>query len=132
MPQFNETHYEGIKVRKIPSYEEGLPNFNPLRNTLRKDDFKSFVKILKESLQEYLSKTEAKTRRLFDLKELVESSLNKADAHKAIRDRVSAKVTENSSSKAALIQYLYNFILQHENEGTIDSKLNTKIERKTI
>ena len=44
MSQRKEAYYEGIKVRKIPSYEEsiGTQNFNPLRNTLRKDDFKSF------------------------------------------------------------------------------------------
>ena len=46
--------YDGIKVRKIDP-EEGAERFNPLKNSLRKDDFNRFVPVLKDSLQAYLS-----------------------------------------------------------------------------
>ena len=126
MQQLKEGTYEGIKVRKIAPAEGTLERFNPKKNTLRKDDFKVFVPILKDSLQAYLSQTAHNKRSLLGLNSLVETSLNKADAHQAIRDRVSAKVKENSSSKASLLQYLYNFILQHEAVGTIDSTIKVK------
>jgi hypothetical protein len=126
MQQLKEGTYEGIKVRKIAPAEGTLERFNPKKNTLRKDDFKVFVPILKDSLQAYLSQTAHNNRSLLGLNSLVETSLNKADAHQAIRDRVSAKVKENSSSKASLLQYLYNFILQHEAVGTIDSTIKVK------
>ena len=57
---------------------------------------------------------------LLGLNSLVKAALNKAEAHKAIRDRVSAKVEANSSSKAALMQHLYNFILCNDGEKTIN------------
>ena len=126
MQQLKEGTYEGIKVRKIAPAEGTLERFNPKKNTLRKDDFKVFVPILKDSLQAYLSQTAHNKRSLLGLNSLVETSLNRADAHQAIRDRVSAKVKENSSSKASLLQYLYNFILQHEAVGTIDSTIKVK------
>ena len=115
--------YEGIKIRKLDP-EKGTDRFNPLKNTLRKKDFKAFVAVLKDSLQKYLKHT--KEPRLLGLKTLVESALNKSAAHQAIVDRVSAKVTENSTSKAALQQYLFNFILQHEAAGTIDTNIKVK------
>ena len=115
--------YDGITVRKIAP-AAGTDRFNPLTNTLRKEDFKAFVAVLKDSLQKYLKHT--KETSLIGLNSLVETSLNRADAHQAIRDRVSAKVKENSSSKASLLQYLYNFILQHEAVGTIDSTIKVK------
>jgi hypothetical protein len=126
MQQLKERLYEGIKVRKIAPAEGTLEGFNPNKNTLRKDDFKVFVPILKDSLQAYLSQTAHNKRSLLGLNSLVITSLNKADAHQAIRDRVSAKVKENSGSKASLLQYLYNFILQHEAVGTIDSTIKVK------
>ena len=92
---------------------------NPVRNSLRKDDFNGFVAVLKDSLQDYLSQTADINISLLGLKSLVENSLNKADAHEAIRDRVSYKVEENSSSKAAILQYLYNFILCNDGVKTI-------------
>ena len=115
--------YDGIKVRKIDP-EEGAESFNPLKNSLRKEDFNRFVPVLKDSLQAYLS--QSKETSLLGLNSLIESALNKAEAHKAIRDRVSAKVKENSSSKAALQQYLFNFILLHEAVGTIDTEIKVK------
>ena len=66
--------------------------FNPLRNGLRKNDFNSFVQVLKDSLQAYLSQTAEKEISLLGLNSLVESALNKADAHKAIRSRIKAKI----------------------------------------
>lgn len=115
-----------LKVRKLDPVNGTTERFNPNKNTLRKDDFKDFVPVLKDYLQDYLSQTAERNIRLLGLKSLVESSLNKAEAHQSIRDRVSAKVEENSSSKAALLQYLYNFILQHENEGVIDQTIKVK------
>ena len=97
-----------------------MQQFNPLRNGLRKNDFNSFVQVLKDSLQAYLSQTAEKEISLLGLNSLVESALNKAEAHKAIRSRIKAKVEENSSSKAALMQYLYNFILCNDGEQTIN------------
>ena len=126
MQQLKEGFYEGIKVRKIAPAEGTLEGFNPKNNTLRKDDFKVFVPILKDSLQAYLSQTAHNKRSLLGLNSLVGTSLNKADAHEAIRDRVSYKVEENSSSKESILQYLYNFILQHEAVGTIDSTIKVK------
>jgi len=115
--------YDGITVRKIAP-AAGTDRFNPLTNTLRKEDFKAFVAVLKDSLQKYLKHT--KETSLIGLNSLVEAALKKAKAHKAIRVRVSAKVKENSSSKAALQQYLYNFILLHEAAGTIDTNIKVK------
>ena len=115
-----------IKVRKLDPVKGTTERFNPNKNSLRKDDFKAFVPVLKDSLQDYLSQTADINISLLGLKNLVESSLNKANAHKAIRDRLSAKVEENSSSKASLMQYLFNFILQHENAGTIDQTIKVK------
>ena len=92
---------------------------NPVRNSLRKDDFNGFVAVLKDSLQAYLGQTAEEDISLLGLNSLVESALNKADAHKAIRSRIKAKLEENSSSKAAVLQYLYNFILCNDGVKTI-------------
>ena len=97
-----------------------MQQFNPLRNGLRKSDFNCFVHVLNDSLQAYLARTAEKEISLLGLKNLVESSLNKAEAHKAIRSRIKAKIEENSSSKAALMQYLYNFILCNDGDQTIN------------
>ena len=94
--------------------------FNPVRNSLRKEDFNSFVPVLRDSLQTYTSQTAEEDFSLLELNSLVESALNKAEAHKAIRSRIKAKIEENSSSKAALMQYLYNFILCNDGEQTIN------------
>ena len=97
-----------------------MQQFNPLINCLRKDDFNSFVMVLKDSLQAYLKKTTEQEITLLGLNSLIESALNKAEAHKAIRVRIKAKLEENSRSKAALMQYLYNFILCNDGEQTIN------------
>jgi len=122
----NHSNHQKIKVRKLDPVKGTAERFNPNKNSLRKDDFKAFVPVLKDSLQDYLSQTADINISLLGLKSLVESSLNKAEAHQSIRDRVSAKVEENSSSKAALLQYLYNFILQHEAVGSIDQNIKVK------
>ena len=96
-----------------------MQQFNPLRNGLRKNYFNSFVQVLKDSLQAYLGQTAEKEISLLGLNSLVESALNKAEAHKAIRSRIKAKLEENSSSKAAILQYLYNFILCNDGVKTI-------------
>ena len=93
---------------------------NPLRNGLRKNDVNSFVQVLKDALQAYLGQTAENEISLLGLNSLVESALKKAEVHKAIRSRIKAKVEENSSSKAALMQYLYNFILCNDGEQTIN------------
>ena len=111
---------EPIKVRKLDPVKGTTERFNPNKNSLRKDDFKAFVPVLKDSLQAHLSQTAEKDISLLGLNSLVESSLNKAEAHKAIRSRIKAKVEENSSSKAALMQYLYNFILCNDGVQTIN------------
>ena len=97
-----------------------MKQFNPVRNSLRKEDFNSFVPGLHDSLQAYISQTAEEDVSLLGLNSLVESALNKAEAHKAIRSRIKAKVAENSSSKSALMQYLYNFILCNDGEQTIN------------
>ena len=97
-----------------------MKKFDPIKNTLRKEDFNRFVQVLKDSLQAYLGQTREKEISLLGLNSLVESALNKAEAHKAIRSIIKAKVEENSSSKAALMQYLYNFILCNDREKTIN------------
>ena len=97
-----------------------MQQFNQVRTSLRKEDFNRFVQVLKDSLQAHLSQTAEKDISLLGLNSLVESSLNKAEAHKAIRSRIKAKIEENSSSKAALMQYLYNFILCNDGEKTIN------------
>ena len=97
-----------------------MQQFNPVRNSLRKEDFNSFVPELHDSLQAYISQTAEEDVSLLGLNSLVESALNKAEAHKAIRSRIKAKLEENSSSKAALMQYLYNFILCNDGEQTIN------------
>ena len=122
----NHSNHQKIKVRKLDPVKGTTERFNPNKNSLRKDDFKAFVPVLKDSLQDYLSQTADINISLLGLKSLVENALNKAEAHKAIRSRIQAKVEANSSSKAALLQYLYNFILQHENEGTIDQTIKVK------
>ena len=122
----NHSNHQKIKARKIDPVKGTAERFNPNKNSLRKDDFKAFVPVLKDSLQHYLSQTADINISLLGLKSLVENALNKAEAHKAIRSRIQAKVEANSSSKAALLQYLYNFILQHENEGTIDQTIKVK------
>ena len=122
----NHSNHQKIKVRKLDPVKGTTERFNPNKNSLRKDDFKAFVPVLKDSLQDYLSQTADINISLLGLKSLVENALNKAEAHKAIISRIQAKVKANSSSKAALLQYLYNFILQHENEGTIDQTIKVK------
>ena len=109
-----------IKVRKLDPVKGTTERFNPIKNSLRKDDFKAFVPVLKDSLQDYLSQTADINISLLGLKSLVENALNKAEAHKAIRSRIKAKIEENSSSKAALMQYLYNFILCNDGDQTIN------------
>ena len=96
-----------------------MKQFNPVRNSLRKKDFNGFVAVLKDSLQAYLGQTAEEDISLLGLNSLVESALNKAAAHKAIRSRIKAKLEENSSSKAAVLQYLYNFILCNDGVKTI-------------
>tara|TARA_Y100000588_G_scaffold101806_1_gene110635 strand:+ start:406 stop:792 length:387 start_codon:yes stop_codon:yes gene_type:complete len=122
----NHSNHQKIKARKIDPVKGTAERFNPNKNSLRKDDFKAFVPVLKDSLQDYLSQTADINISLLELKSLVENALNKAEAHKAIISRIQAKVEANSSSKAALLQYLYNFILQHENEGTIYQNIKVK------
>ena len=97
-----------------------MQQFNQVRTSLRKEDFNRFVPVLKDSLQAYLGQTAEKEISLQGLNSLVESAFNKAEAHKAIRSRIEAKVEENSSSKAALMQYLYNFILCNDGVRTIN------------
>ena len=97
-----------------------MKQFNPVGTSLRKEDFNNFVPVLNDSLQAYLAQTAEEDISLLELNSLVESSLNKAEAHKAIRSIIKAKVEENSSSKAALMQYLYNFILCNDGEKTIN------------
>ena len=97
-----------------------MKQFNPVRNSLRKEDFNSFVPELHDSLQAYISQTAEEDVSLLGLNSLVESALKKAEVHKAIRSRIKAKVEENSSSKAALMQYLYNFILCNGGDQTIN------------
>ena len=97
-----------------------MRQFNPLRSGLRKDDFNSFVMVLKDSLQAYLKKTTEQEITLLGLNSLIESALNKAEAHKDIRVRIKAKLEANSRRKAALMQYLYNFILCNGGDQTIN------------
>ena len=120
------SNHQKIKVRKLDPVKGTTERFNPNKNSLRKDDFKAFVPVLKDSLQDYLSQTADVNISLLGLKILVENALNKVEAHKAIRSRIQAKVEANSSSKAALLQYLYNFILQHEAVGAIDQNIKVK------
>ena len=122
----NHSNHQKIKVRKLDPVKGTTERFNPNKNSLRKDDFKVFVPVLKDSLQDYLSQTEDINISLLGLKNLVENALNKAEAHKSIISRIQAKVEANSSSKAALLQYLYNFILQHEAVGAIDQNIKVK------
>ena len=96
-----------------------MKQFNRVRNSLRKEDFNSFVPVLHDSLQAYISQTAEEDISLLGLNSLVESALNKAEAHKAIRSRIKAKLEENSSSKSAVLQYLYNFILCNDGVKTI-------------
>ena len=126
LPTNKDSKHKEIKVRKLDPVKGTTEKFNPKQNTLRKDDFKAFVPVLKDSLQDYLSQTPHREITLLGLKSLVENALNKADAHEAIRDRVSYKVEENSSSKASILQYLYNFILQHEAVGAIYQNIKVK------
>ena len=72
-----------------------MQQFNPLINCLRKDAFNSFVMVLKDSLQAYLKKNTEQEITLLGLIILIESALNKAEAHKAIRVRIKAKLEEN-------------------------------------
>ena len=116
----NHSNHQKIKARKLDPVKGTAERFNPNKNSLRKDDFKSFIPVLKDSLQDYLSQTAEEDISLLELNSLVESSLNKAEAHKAIRSRIKAKIEENSSSKAALMQYLYNFILCNDGEQTFN------------
>ena len=81
---------------------EAMQQFNPLRNGLRKNDFNSFVQVLKDSLQAYLAQTAEKEISLLGLNSIVESSLNKAEAHKAIRSRIKAKIEEQHSHRVEL------------------------------
>ena len=96
-----------------------MKQFKSVRNSLKKEDFNSFVPELYDSLQAYISQTAEEDISLLGLNSLVESALNKAEAHKAIRSRIKAKLEENSSSKAAVLQYLYNFILCNDGVKTI-------------
>ena len=126
----NHSNHQKIKARKLDPVKGTAERFNPNKNSWRKDDFKAFVPVLKDSLQDYLSQTADINISLLGLISLVENALNKAEAHKAIRSRIQAKVEANSSSKAALLQYLYNFILQHEAVGAIDQNIKVKWEEK--